>query len=113
MVYRPDHELVDTARRQAGLSLEGLWIRYFELGGVASHLELDAFLTGALVPTPFQRDILVHAINEAFMDKGRPDRLGYLADDTQPGDAYHRPLKGLKPWGPIQRSEDEKYLYQL
>ena len=82
MVDRPDHELLDSARRKAGLSVEALWIRYFELGGEASQLEMEGFLTGALIPTRYQHDILAHAINEAFMDKGRSDRVEYTHDIT-------------------------------
>jgi len=85
VVDPPDHELIDSARRRANLSLEGLWIRYFELGGVASFTELDAFLSGALIPTSLEREVLVHAINEAFMDRGSAERLDYRFPDELPG----------------------------
>ncbi len=78
MVDTPDHERIDAARRRAGLSLEGLWIRYFELGGLAGVMELDAFLRGALVPARLERDILAHAVNEALRDKGIAAELHYL-----------------------------------
>lgn len=78
MVEAPDHEVLDGARRRAGLSVEALWIRYFELGGLASVIELDAFLGGALVPARLERDILAHAINEALSDRGVSADLGYL-----------------------------------
>lgn len=58
--------------------MEGLWIRYFELGGMASVLELEAFLTGALRPPRLERDMVAHAINEALSDKGDSDRAPYL-----------------------------------
>ena len=78
MVERQDHEVLDAARRKAALSIEGLWMRHFALGGDASHLELEGFMTGALVPNRLQRDLMAHAINEAFMDKGRSERVAYL-----------------------------------
>jgi len=77
MVNYRDHEVLDAARLRVGLSVEGLWIRYFELGGLASVIELDAFLRGALVPARLERDVLAHALNEAFSDKGSRDRVGY------------------------------------
>lgn len=75
MVDPPDHEALEAARLKAGLSVKGLWIRYFELTGDASVLELEAILNGALIPTPHQRDIIAHAINEAFMDRGSDERV--------------------------------------
>jgi len=77
VVDAADHEVLDTARRKAGLSIERLWVRYFELGGLASVMELEAFLSGALVPTRFERDVLAHAINEALNERGLDQTLGY------------------------------------
>lgn len=81
MVEPRDHEILDAARRRAGLSVEAIWLRYFELGGLASVLELDAFLRGALEPGRFERDILAHAINEALSEKGDFADLAYLFED--------------------------------
>lgn len=78
MVDPRDHEVLDAARRRVGLSVEGLWIRYFELGGLASVMELDGFLRGALLPARLERDVLAHAINEALIDKGMAADVGYL-----------------------------------
>ena len=86
MVELPDYEVLDVARRRSGLSLEGLWIRYFALGGDASHLELEGFLTGALVPNRMQRDLVAHVINEAFMDKGRSERVAYFFEGRTDND---------------------------
>ncbi|MDQ4125538.1 MAG: hypothetical protein M3134_08065 [Actinomycetota bacterium] len=77
MVEPQDHERLDSARRRAGLSVEALWIRYFELGGLASVIEVDAFLRGALVPARLERDVLAHAINEALVEKGVASALDY------------------------------------
>jgi len=73
---------LDAARRRAGLSVERLWIRYFELGGLASVMELDAFLRGALIPVRLERDVLAHAVNEALREKGIEDGVGYLYPDA-------------------------------
>ncbi len=85
MVEARDHDRLDQARRRAGLSLETLWVRYFELGGLASVVELDAFLKGALVPTRLERDILAHAVNEELRDRGIEERLDYAFDDPSEG----------------------------
>ncbi len=82
MVEPADYEALDVARRRAGLSVERLWIRYFELGGLASVMELDAFLRGALIPARAERDILAHAINEALREKGVGERVGYAYPDA-------------------------------
>jgi len=42
--------LLDRARRQTGMSHAELWSRYFELGGMSTALELEAYLYDALSP---------------------------------------------------------------
>jgi len=42
---------LDQYRRDAGLSHGELWLRYPELGGMVTALELEAVLYGALRPT--------------------------------------------------------------
>lgn len=81
MVEIPDHEKLDAARQRADLSIDGLWIRYFELGGLASPIELEGFLKGALVPARLEHDVLVHAINEALREKGIDETVDYLFGD--------------------------------
>ena len=81
MVDPTDHEALETARHKAGLSVKGLWIRYFELGGDASFIEMEAILNGALMPTTLQRNIIVHAINEALREKGVSERVDYRHND--------------------------------
>jgi hypothetical protein len=49
MTERAVDEL-DTFRQEAGLSHGELWFRYFELGGMSTGLELEAFLYGVLLP---------------------------------------------------------------
>ena len=44
--------MLDRARRDAMLSIGALWVRYFELGGMGTALELEAYLSGALQPSP-------------------------------------------------------------
>ena len=78
---RPDHEL-EAARREIGLTTEDLWLRYFALGGAALPIEFEGFLAGALKPDRYDRDIVVHALNERSMELGLSRRWPY--SDDQP-----------------------------
>lgn len=50
--------------RNADLSIEELWLRYFTLGGHAGQFEVEAYIHGAIALPALQRDILAHALNE-------------------------------------------------
>jgi hypothetical protein len=63
--------LLEEARTRLELSLEDLWRDYFALGGNASPLELEAFLHGAMNAPRREYDILAHALNERFMQRGQ------------------------------------------
>ncbi len=75
---RPD--LFDQFRRDADLSHSELWLRYFELGGMSSSLQLEAFLYGALQPSPHDHDVLAHALNERFVELGQGHPVPYFDD---------------------------------
>jgi len=77
--------VLDQARRDAGLSQGELWLRYFELGGMSSELQLDAFLHGALHQTAHDHNVVVHALNERFVELGGNHPVAY-ADDDAPGE---------------------------
>ncbi len=76
MAERPIDEL-DRFRQRAGLSHGELWFRYFELGGMSSGFELEAFLYGMLLPSAHDRDVIAHAINERFVELGGNHPVGY------------------------------------
>ncbi len=57
-------------RREAELTHGELWLRYFELGGMSTALELEAVLYGALWPTGHDHDVIAHALNERFVEMG-------------------------------------------
>ncbi len=78
----PAIDLLDRARLQVGLSQAELWLRYFELGGMSSALELEAFVCGVLVPDPHNHDVIAHALNERFVELGHNHPVPYLADGT-------------------------------
>ena len=61
-------EALDQARQAAGLSHGDLYLRYFELGGMSSALEVEAFCYGALQPDAHNHDVIAHALNERFVE---------------------------------------------
>ncbi len=68
---------LDRARVDAGLSHSELFLRYFELGGMSSALELEAFCYGAIHPTAHDYDVVAHALNERFSELGRNHPVAY------------------------------------
>jgi hypothetical protein len=80
----PLSQALDVARQEAGLSHGELWLRYFELGGMSTALELEAILYGALRPATHDHDVIAHALNERFSELGGNHPVPY--DDEGPDD---------------------------
>jgi hypothetical protein len=78
----PSIDVLERARRLAGLSHADLWLRYFELGGMSSALELEAFLVGVLHPSVHDHDLVAHALNERFVELGGNHPVAYHGDDS-------------------------------
>jgi hypothetical protein len=55
-------------------------LRYFELGGMSTGLQLEAYLYGALRPTSHDHDIIAHALNERFVELGGNHPVPYAED---------------------------------
>lgn len=72
--------VLDSQRQEAGLSHTELWLRYFELGGMSTGFELEAYLSGALRPSPYDRDVIAHALNERFSELGVDQPVRYLTE---------------------------------
>ncbi len=72
---------LDRARRDARLSHSELWMRYFELGGMSTALQLEGFLYGALRPTANDYDVVAHALNERFVELGGNHPVAYSEDE--------------------------------
>lgn len=68
---------LDEARRDAQLSHGELFLRYFELGGMSSALQVEAFCYGALEPSDHDHDVVAHALNERFSELGRDHPVPY------------------------------------
>jgi hypothetical protein len=76
----PAVDVLETYRQEAGLSQGELWLRYFELGGMSTGFELEAFLFGVLLPTDHDHDVIAHALNERFSELGGNHPVAYLGD---------------------------------
>jgi len=76
----PPLDVLDTYRQEAGLSQGELWLRYFELGGMSTSFELEAFLFGMLSPSDHDHDVIAHALNERFSELGGNHPVSYLGD---------------------------------
>jgi hypothetical protein len=73
-------DALEQARREVGLSIGDLWMRYFALGGMSTALELEAILYRALVADPHDRDVLAVALNERFSEMGNDHPIPYSDD---------------------------------
>jgi hypothetical protein len=73
----PPVDVLDTYRQDAGLSHGELWLRYFELGGMSTGFELEAFLYGVLIPTAHDHDVIAHTLNERLVELGGTVRVAY------------------------------------
>ena len=59
--------------RNADITVEELWLRYFSIGGIAGQFEIEAYIHGAIALPALQRDILAHALNERLDEIHAPD----------------------------------------
>jgi hypothetical protein len=74
----PALDELDTYRQEAGLSHAELWLRYFELGGMSTGFELEAFLYGIVAPTDHDHDVIAQALNERFAEFGGNHPVPYM-----------------------------------
>jgi hypothetical protein len=80
-MLEPAVDELDVYRQEAGLSHGELWLRYFELGGMSSGFDLEAFLFGMLSPSAHDHDVIAHALNERFSELGGDHPVAYTADE--------------------------------
>jgi hypothetical protein len=71
------------AARQAELTVEQLWTRYFALGGDLDLVEVDAYLSGLSQLPRVQRDMLAHAVNERLDELYGQRRVPYSTEVRQ------------------------------
>jgi hypothetical protein len=73
-------DLLNSYRIDAQLSNDELWLRYFELGGMSTGVDFEAFLLGILQPSIHDHDVIAHALNERFVELGGNHPVPYLED---------------------------------
>lgn len=61
----------------AELTSHELWLRYFALGGDAGPTEVDAYLNGLMLFSPFQHNVLALALNERLNELPPPSAPYY------------------------------------
>lgn len=76
---------LEQGRISSGLTHGELFLRYFELGGMSSALQLEAFLYDALRPSAHDHDVVAHALNERFVEMGGNHPVPYRSDDPASG----------------------------
>ena len=69
-VSESSDQVLDQYRQRAGLSHGDLFLRYFELGGMSTAIQLEAILYGALHPSLHDEELIAHALNERFVELG-------------------------------------------
>jgi hypothetical protein len=72
--------VLDAYRIEAALTHGELWLRYFELGGMSTEIELEAILYGALVPSAHDHEVIVLALNERFVELDSATTVPYRED---------------------------------
>ncbi len=82
MNSRPATDL-EQGRIDSGLSLGELFLLYFELGGMSTALELEAFLYNALQPSSHDHDVVAHALNERYVELGGNHPVPYWSDERR------------------------------
>jgi len=75
----PDHEILEAARVQAGMSFDELWMDYFALGGTSSPEIVRSYLAGSGTQS-MDYDVLAQAINERFVEDGGNHPVPYRED---------------------------------
>ena len=81
----------DRARQDAGLTHGELWFRYFELGGMSTALQVEAFCYGALQPSAHDHDVIAHALNERFVELGGNHPVAYSNGDDDASEEEDAP----------------------
>jgi hypothetical protein len=62
------------------LTLDGLWLRYFALGGSCTRRALEAYVNDGGHWNAHEHDVAAHALNECLMDQGMDHPVLYAGD---------------------------------
>ena len=80
MDAQTQQELTAAGVTQTGMKPAQLWIEYFARGGSLSQIELEAYLLGAVVIPPVERDIFALTLNEILQNTASQFRVPYSTD---------------------------------
>ncbi|WP_052436162.1 PP2C family protein-serine/threonine phosphatase [Georgenia sp. SUBG003] len=69
---------------RSGTAVEALWMRYFQLGGTAGPVEVEAYVAGLGSLPALDRDVLAAAFNELLDEQAPPERVPYSRKVRQP-----------------------------
>lgn len=69
--------VLEAGRVQAGMATIDVWVAYFALGGMESLAVVTAILSGTVVPSDSDYDLLAQALNERFMESGHDHPVPY------------------------------------
>ena len=67
----------EAARQHLGLSYLDVWVSYFGLGGNLNADHLSDYLRGERDVSDIDHNVVVHALNEFFVDRGDNHPLTY------------------------------------
>lgn len=90
---RAPHQVMESARVRAELTVEDLWWRYVALGGNGNVFDLDAHLHGISSLGDPEHDVLAHALNEALGEIHRTHLVPLSCSDAGVEDALRRHLE--------------------
>jgi hypothetical protein len=71
-------QLAELCRQHTALSCVELWLLCFALGGMNTLQQVEAFLHGALRPTPHEFNLMALALNEHFKDLAVSHFVSYI-----------------------------------
>ena len=97
---------LDDARLDLGLSVGSLWLSYFALGGTKTQAELTAYLLEGdregFATSDADHDAVVHALNEAYLDRGADYPVAYRSGSAgvAPADLPDRVPPGSRSRAP-------------
>ena len=89
---RTPHQVMESARVRAELTVEDLWWRYVALGGTGDVFDLDAHLHGISALGGPEHDVLAHALNEALAEAHPTHLVPLSCTDARVEDALRRHL---------------------
>jgi hypothetical protein len=75
---------LEQGRIGSGLSIGELFLRYFEMGGMSTEFQLEAFLYRALEPSSHDHDVIAYALNERYVELGGNHPVPYWSDEFSP-----------------------------